>query len=111
MLVVNGIRSCCVLPLITAQGPGLHFGSRTPYAYSGEDDEFMVQVSRQVAVAADNALNSEAARVMSDWPPSMTGSARCSKSTNAVVTCLGGKQLFQAISASLREALSRPKGS
>ena len=41
MLVVNGIRSCCVLPLITAQGPGLHFGSRTPYAYSGEDDEFM----------------------------------------------------------------------
>ncbi|MEI9970796.1 MAG: GAF domain-containing protein [Ignavibacteriota bacterium] len=64
----NGVRSYCVLPLVTAQHDlvGLAFGSERANAYSDEDIEFMQQVARQVAVAVDNALNHEAARAYED---------------------------------------------
>ena len=62
ILRANGIQSACILPLFTAQREigGLHFGSLSRNAYSGEAIEFMGQVARQVAVAVDNALHSEA---------------------------------------------------
>jgi formate hydrogenlyase transcriptional activator len=107
LLVANGIRSFCVLPLITAQRDlgGLHFGSLAPHAYSPEDIEFMMQVARQVAVAADNAINSEAARAYEQQLARERDRLRALlEINNAVVTCLDGKQLFQAISASLRQA-------
>jgi formate hydrogenlyase transcriptional activator len=106
LLIANSIRSFCVLPLITAQRDlgGLHFGSLAPNAYSAEDVEFMMQVARQVAVAADNALNSEAARAYEAQLARERDRLRALlEINNAVVTCLDGKQLFQAISASLRK--------
>ncbi len=107
LLVANGIRSFCVLPLITAQRDvgGLHFGSLAPNAYSDEDVEFMMQAARQVAVAADNALNSEAARAYERQLARERDRLRALlEINNAVVTCLDNQQLFQAISASLRKA-------
>ena len=62
MLQENGVQSYCILPLFTAHRDlgGLHFGSLEKNSYPPEDIEFMQQVARQVAVAVDNALNSEA---------------------------------------------------
>src|SRR5208283_2022728 len=59
----HGIQSFCVLPLYTAHRDlgSLSFGSMRKDACSPGDIEFMQQVTRQVAVAVDNALNSEAA--------------------------------------------------
>jgi formate hydrogenlyase transcriptional activator len=107
LLVANGIRSLCVLPLITAQRDlgGLHFGSLTPNAYSADEIEFMMHVARQVAVAADNALHSESARAYEQQLARERDRLRALlEINNAVVTCLDGDQLFQAISASLRKA-------
>jgi len=108
LLRANGVRSYCVLPLVTAQHDlgGLSFGSAQANAYSDEDIEFMQQVARQVAVAVDNALNHEAARAYEDQLK--TERDRLSallQINNAVVACLSPKPLFQAISASLRRTL------
>jgi len=101
----NGIQSFCVLPLFTAQRDlgGLHFGSLQKNAYSPEDIEFMQHVARQVAVAVDNALNHEAAQAYEEQLARERDRLRTLlEVNNAVVSCLSSKQLFQAISASLR---------
>ena len=105
LLRANGVRSYCVLPLVTAQHDlgGLSFGAEQASAYSNEDIEFMEQVARQVAVAVDNALNHEAARAYEDQlKRERDRLSALLEINNAVVTCLSAKPLFQAISASLR---------
>jgi formate hydrogenlyase transcriptional activator len=99
------IRCFCVLPLFTAQRDlgGLNFGSHHTGAYSAEDIEFMQHVARQVAVAVDNALNSEAAKAYEEQLALERDRLRTLlEINNAVVGCLATRQLFQAISASLR---------
>ena len=105
LLRANGIQSFCVLPLFTAQRDigGLHFGSLHQDAYPPEDIEFMQQVARQVAVAVDNALNFESSRAYEEQLARERDRLRALlEINNAVVGCLGSKQLFQAISSSLR---------
>jgi formate hydrogenlyase transcriptional activator len=105
LLRANEIRSYCVLPLFTAQRDlgGLGIGSIQPNAYSAEDIEFMQQVARQVAVAVDNALNSESARAYEEQlKRERDRLSALLEINNAVVTCLEAKPLFHAISASLR---------
>jgi formate hydrogenlyase transcriptional activator len=105
LLRANGIQSACILPLFTAQREigGLHFGSLTSNAYSEEDIEFMGQVARQVAVAVDNALHSEAAVAYEEQLAHERDRLRTLlEVNNAVVGCLETRELFQAISASLR---------
>jgi formate hydrogenlyase transcriptional activator len=105
ILRANGVRSYCVLPLVTAQRDlgGLAFGSEQAGAYSAENIEFMQHVARQVAVAVDNALNHEAARAYEDQlKRERDRLGALLEINNAVVTCLSSKPLFQAISASLR---------
>ncbi len=109
LLRANGVQSACILPLFTAQRElgGLHFGSLTKNAYSPEDIEFMGQVARQVAVAVDNALNSEAAVAYEEQLAHERDRLRTLlEVNNAVVGCLGTRELFQAISASLRRTFS-----
>ena len=104
-LRANGIQSFCVLPLFTAQRDlgGLHFGSHRKNAYSPEDVEFMQHVARQVAVAVDNALNHEAAQAYEEQLARERDRLRTLlEVNNAVVSCLSSRQLFLAISASLR---------
>ena len=100
-----GVQSYCVLPLFTAQRDlgGLQFGARRVNPYSAVDIEFMQHVARQVAVAVDNALNSEAARAYEeDLAVERDRLRTLLEINNAVVGCLETKQLFQATSASLR---------
>ncbi len=98
LLQSHGIQSYCILPLFTAHRDlgGLHFGSMQKNAYSTDDIEFMLQVARQVAVAVDNALNSEALERERDRLRALL------EINNAVVGHLARQPLFQAISASLR---------
>jgi len=101
LLRANGIQSACILPLFTAQREigGLHFGSLTRNAYSEEDIEFM----GQVAVAVDNALHSEAAVAYEAQLAHERDRLRTLlEVNNAVVSCLETRELFQAISGSLR---------
>ena len=105
LFLANGVQSYCVLPLFTAQRDlgGLQFGSLRKNAYSAEDIEFMQHVARQVAVAVDNALNHEAAQAYEEQLARERDRLRTLlEVNNAVVSCLSSKQLFQAISASLR---------
>ena len=105
LLRANGIQSACILPLFTAHREigGLHFGSLVTKAYSEEDIEFMGQVARQVAVAVDNALNSEAAVAYEGQLAHERDRLRTLlEVNNAVVGCLATRELFHAISASLR---------
>jgi formate hydrogenlyase transcriptional activator len=105
LLLANGIQSSCILPLLTAQRElgGLHFGSFEKNAYPAGDIEFMQQVARQVAVAVDNALNYEAAKAYERQLAHERDRLRTLlEVNNVVVSCLASKQLFQAISASLR---------
>jgi formate hydrogenlyase transcriptional activator len=105
MFLANGVQSYCILPLFTAQRDlgGLQFCSLRKNAYSPEDIEFMQHVARQVAVAVDNALNHEAAQAYEEQLARERDRLRTLlEVNNAVVSCLSSKQLFQAISASLR---------
>ena len=98
MLQQHGIQSYCILPLFTAHRDlgGLHFGSLQKNAYTESDIEFMQQVARQVAVAVDNALNSEALERERDRLRALL------EINNAVVRHLERQALFEAIAASLR---------
>src|SRR5262249_13831124 len=95
----------CVLPLVTAQREigGLYFGSVRENAYSPEDIELMEQVARQVAVAVDNALNHEAAREYEERLAHERDRLRALlEITNAAVTRLATRELFESIAGSLR---------
>ncbi|MBS1858953.1 MAG: sigma 54-interacting transcriptional regulator [Acidobacteria bacterium] len=107
MLIANGIRATCVVPLYTAQRDigGLHFGSQEAEGYSPEDIEFMEQVARPVAVAVDNALNFEAVEGYREQLARERDRLRTLlEINNALVQCLETRQLFDAISGSLRRA-------
>ncbi|MGA3073988.1 MAG: GAF domain-containing protein, partial [Bryobacteraceae bacterium] len=56
LLLDNGVRSCCILPLTTAHRRlgAVGFGYALPHNYSEADVEFLGQVARQIAVAVDN---------------------------------------------------------
>jgi formate hydrogenlyase transcriptional activator len=101
----HGIQSFCVVPLYTVQRDlgSLSFGSLREDACPPEDIEFMRQVARQVAVAVDNALNSEAAVAYEEQLARERDRLRALlEINNAVVSCLDSRQLFQAMAAALR---------
>src|SRR6266478_4774203 len=64
MLKNRGVRSVCVLPLTTVHRRlgGLAVGSIEADAYSKEEVSFLSLVANQVALAVDDALNSDASQ-------------------------------------------------
>jgi len=58
-LVGLGCKSACSVPLTTRNGTvgTLEIGTTTENAWSDEDIEFLVQVGRQIAIAAENAVS------------------------------------------------------
>lgn len=108
-LVEHGILTFCSVPLTTARRTvgTLSFGSRDEDAYSPDDVELMTRIGRLVAVAVENAMSFEALHehqialkrerdqldVLLDV-------------TNAVVTQLDTRALFQAVSPALRRCVS-----
>jgi formate hydrogenlyase transcriptional activator len=104
----NGVRSFCSLPLTTAQRRlgVLSFGRGTPHQFGEDEIGFMQQVSRQVAVAVDNALNFERAQAYQRQLAQERDRLRALlEVNNAVVSKLDLHDLLGAISASLRRVI------
>lgn len=104
----NGIGSFCVVPLTTAQRRlgSMGFGSLHARAYQESEIAFMQQVARHVAVALDNALNSEAAVAYQEQVTRERDQQRLLLDVNnAVVSHLDLDDLFTAVSTCLRRVI------
>ncbi|MGD0361547.1 MAG: sigma 54-interacting transcriptional regulator [Bryobacteraceae bacterium] len=108
MLKGHGMRSCCVLPLTTAQRPlgAMGLGAATPSAFDRADLEFLAQVARQVAVAVENVLNYEAAQCyQGELARERDRLQVVLDVTNAMVANLDLRELFRAVSGLLRRLI------
>jgi formate hydrogenlyase transcriptional activator len=97
LLQENGIKSFCTVPLTTAQRRlgAMGFGSLQARTYQGADLQFLQQVAKQVAVAIDNAFNSDQLANERDRQRLLL------EVNNAVISHLELRELLEAISASL----------
>ena len=104
----HGVRSCCVLPLTTAQRRlgALGLGSVQPSAYEGADLEFLCRIARQVAVAVENVLNYERAQSYQEQLARERDRLQVLlEVTNAMVSNLDLGALFQTASEALRRLI------
>jgi formate hydrogenlyase transcriptional activator len=104
----HGVRSCCVLPLTTAQRRlgAMGLGGAEPSAFARADLEFLAQVARQVAVAVENVLNYEAAQCYQGELARQRDRVQVVLDvTNAMVANLDLRELFQAVSELLRRLI------
>jgi formate hydrogenlyase transcriptional activator len=109
MLRQDGVQSLCVLPLTTAQRRvgAMGFGSIEASAYDAADLEFLQQVAAQVAVAVDNALNSQNAQLYQQELARERDRLRLLlEVNNALVSTLDLHQLLSAISSCLRRVMN-----
>lgn len=108
MMREHNIRSCCLLPLTTAQRRlgVLGFGSKHSGAYADGLD-FLKQVAAQVAVAVDNALNYERAQTYQQQLARERDRLRAVLDvTNALVSNLDFRELLGTISEALRRVIT-----
>lgn len=98
---VQQVVSCCTVPLTTSlhRVGALEFLSTHRGMYREEDVHFMGQVGQQVAVAVDNSLHHEAARVSNARLEMLL------KVSNAVVSSLDMQELLEAVSGTFKEFL------
>src|SRR5436309_5942293 len=104
----QGVKSYCVVPLTTAQRRlgALGFGSLQEAIYDGSDLEFLQQVAKQVAVAVDNALNSQSVQShQQDLARERDRLRLLLELNNAVVSRLDLRDVFAATAASLRRVI------
>jgi len=104
----NGIKSCCCLPLTTAHRclGAVTLGSVREQAYQQIDLEFMQQLSGQVAVAVDNALNFEQAQSAQQQLAREHHISRLLLDVNnAVISKLDLRELFVATTACLHRVM------
>ena len=109
MLRQDGVQSLCVLPLTTAHRRvgAMALGSVEASAYDAADLEFLRQVAAQVAVAVDNALNSQNAQIYQQELARERDRLRLLlEVNNALVSTLDLHQLLSAISACLRRVMN-----
>ena len=109
MLRQDGVQSLCVLPLTTAQRRvgAMALGSVEASAYDAADLEFLRQVAAQVAVAVDNALNSQNAQIYQQELARERDRLRLLlEVNNALVSTLDLHHLLSAISACLRRVMN-----
>ncbi|HXW13703.1 MAG TPA: sigma 54-interacting transcriptional regulator [Terriglobia bacterium] len=103
-----GVRSTCILPLTTAHRRlgAVGFGSQQIGAYGEEGVEFLQLVARQIAVAVDNTLNYQAAQALQQQLQHERDHLKLLLDlNNSVVSILDLRQLFRAISASIRQVM------
>jgi formate hydrogenlyase transcriptional activator len=103
-----GLRSFCILPLTTAHQRlgAVGFGSQRPGAYSEQGVEFLELVARQVALAVDNTLSHEAARGLRQQLEHERDRLKLLLDlSNSVVSTLDLRQLFRAITESVRRVM------
>ena len=104
LLLENGVRSYCAVPLTTAlrRLGALGFGSLQPNAYRASDLEFMEHVAKQVAVAVDNVLHDKSERSAHEQLARERDRLQLLLDVNnAVVAHLGMEEMLVAIGASL----------
>ena len=104
----NGIKSCCSLPLTTAQRSlgAITLGSVYEQAYRETDLVFMEEVARQVAGAVDNALSHQESRTLQSQLQHERDRLRLLLDlNNRVVSNLDLRQLLQAIAVSVRQVM------
>jgi formate hydrogenlyase transcriptional activator len=104
----NGVQSFCVVPLTTAQRRlgAMGFGSVQKRLYRDGELNFMHQVAKQVAVAVDNALNSESAKASQrQLERERDRQSLLLQVNNAVVSHLTLEDLFPSVSACLRKVI------
>ncbi len=104
LLLENGVRSYCAVPLTTAlrRLGALGFGSLQPNAYRASDLEFMQHVAKQVAVAVDNVLHDKSERSAQEQLARERDRLQLLLDVNnAVVAHLGMDEMLVAIGASL----------
>jgi formate hydrogenlyase transcriptional activator len=104
LLLENGVRSYCAVPLTTAlrRLGALGFGSLQPNAYRASDLEFMQHVAKQVAVAVDNVLHDKSERSAHEQLARERDRLQLLLDVNnAVVAHLGMEEMLVAIGASL----------
>ncbi len=109
LLRQDGVKSLCVLPLTTAHRRvgAMGLGSVEASAYDAADLEFLRQVAAQVAVAVDNALNSQSAQIYQQELARERDRLRLLlEVNNALVSTLDLHQLLRAISACLRRVMN-----
>jgi formate hydrogenlyase transcriptional activator len=109
MLSGDGVQSLCVLPLTTAQRRvgAMALGSVEASAYDAADLAFLRQVATQVAVAVDNALNSQNAQIYQQELARERDRLRLLlEVNNALVSTLDLHQLLIAISTCLRRVMN-----
>src|SRR5438309_1285740 len=107
MLELGG-KYVCVVPLTTAQRRlgALGLGSLQEAAYSDADLEFLQQVARQVAVAVDNALNSQSVQGYQQQLTHERDRLRLLlEVNNAVVSRIDLRDVFAPTTASLRRVI------
>jgi formate hydrogenlyase transcriptional activator len=101
-----GLRSCGNIPLI-AHGRklgALGVASKRPNAFSAEDIELLCQSANQIAIAVENALNFERARVAEQQAKRQSDRLQLLLNlNNAIASALDPPTLFRAVSASLRQ--------
>ena len=105
LMRAHGVRSCCILPLTTAQRRlgAMGMGGAAPSAFDHADLEFLLQVARQVAVAVENVLNFETAQCYQGELARQRDRLQAVLDvTNAMVANLDLRELFQTVSELLR---------
>ena len=108
VLLENGVRSMCTVPLTTAfrRLGTLGFGSLTQRVYQPSDVAFMQQVASQVAVTVDNVLHDESERQAQRALQRERDRLRVLlEVNNAVVSHLDLEAMFRAISTSLSSVI------
>ncbi|HTQ58302.1 MAG TPA: sigma 54-interacting transcriptional regulator [Bryobacteraceae bacterium] len=104
----HGVRSCCVLPLTTAQRRlgAMGLGGAAPSSFDHADLALLTQAARQVAVAVENVLNYESAQCYQRELARERDRLRVVLDvTNAMVGNLDLRELFRAVSELLRRLI------
>jgi formate hydrogenlyase transcriptional activator len=108
LLLDNGVRSCCILPLTTAHRRlgAVGFGYARPHNYSEADVEFLGQVARQIAVAVDNVLaHAEACELQAALAEERDRLRLLLDLNNTLAPNLDLRQLLRAVSSNVRRAM------
>ena len=108
LLLENGVRSMCTVPLTSALSRlgTLGFGSLTKRTYTAAELHFMRQVANQVAVAVDNVLHDESARAAQQQTARERDRLQLLlEVNNAVVSHLNLDEVFAAVSRCLRRVI------
>jgi formate hydrogenlyase transcriptional activator len=101
----SGVKSFCILPLTSANRRlgALGFASLRYSAYGEDDLEFLQQVTNQVAVAIDNAINFESARKSErELKLRLEQLGLLLEVNNSIVSQLDLRELFKMIADCLR---------